>query len=379
MKGLPVIVHKRAWHFLEYIGKKESKIDDSLIKILKLNDLDKIRKKDLNFPQIIYPSKDIPLEWWYFTGHLDSKDKKYGFENCFFKLNPKSVRIGPMPLYFFRKNPYLIMHSTITDKNKGKFILQQKSGLIKEEEIIYDKLQLKLDGSKLDYDGKKFKIKSDWLDLEFVPLKEIVKHFEKGFEIMYNKPQTRTYYLSFTRLKTTGKIKIDGKWINVNGTSWFDHQKTNLIHHNPLQGWDWFSLILKDNTELMFFKIKDRKGFNNHYLGGSFIDKEGKVTDLKPKDIEITVKDIWKSPATGIVYPSGWRLKYNKLGIDLEIKPCVENQEIDSLKSIGMSYWEGACYVNGKRNGKNISGNAYVELTGYENRLIGKLIRESLY
>ncbi len=33
-----------------------------------------------------------------------------------------------------------------------------------------------------------------------------------------------------------------------------------------------------------------------------------------------------------------------------------------------MTYWEGACRVEGKRNGRPITGRAYVEMTGYAGR-----------
>jgi hypothetical protein len=37
-------------------------------------------------------------------------------------------------------------------------------------------------------------------------------------------------------------------------------------------------------------------------------------------------------------------------------------------KSTGVTYWEGACRVEGTRAGRAIRGRAYVELTGYAGR-----------
>jgi len=42
-----------------------------------------------------------------------------------------------------------------------------------------------------------------------------------------------------------------------------------------------------------------------------------------------------------------------------------------------MGYWEGACEVDGIKGSKIISGKSYVELMGYDNRIISELIRDS--
>ena len=36
--------------------------------------------------------------------------------------------------------------------------------------------------------------------------------------------------------------------------------------------------------------------------------------------------------------------------------------------STGVTYWEGACRVEGTRGGRPIAGRAYVEMTGYAGR-----------
>ena len=48
------------------------------------------------------------------------------------------------------------------------------------------------------------------------------------------------------------------------------------------------------------------------------------------------------------------------------IEPTLDNQEINSKGSGGLSYWEGSCRVR-DLSGK-IIGNAYLELTGYSKK-----------
>src|ERR671936_1637342 len=52
----------------------------------------------------------------------------------------------------------------------------------------------------------------------------------------------------------------------------------------------------------------------------------------------------WRSPITGVVYPSGWRVRVPGLRLDVVVRPTVRDQEIaDSLMVPGYrsSYWEG--------------------------------------
>lgn len=47
--------------------------------------------------------------------------------------------------------------------------------------------------------------------------------------------------------------------------------------------------------------------------------------------------------------------------LTLTIMPYVADQELN----LWIRYWEGAVAVRGTRNGQPISGNGYVELTGF--------------
>jgi hypothetical protein len=42
------------------------------------------------------------------------------------------------------------------------------------------------------------------------------------------------------------------------------------------------------------------------------------------------------------------------------------NQEFVARQSVGISYWEGSVRVRGTQRGKPITGQGYVELTGYD-------------
>ena len=70
--------------------------------------------------------------------------------------------------------------------------------------------------------------------------------------------------------------------------------------------------------------------------------------------------------------------KANKLKLKLKLIPSMKNQEVDSILTTPASYWEGSCDVVGKKDNKNIKGNAYVELVGYDHRIISEIIKKSV-
>ena len=150
-KGIDSIIRKRFWQVMDFVGDEESRIDEEILKLVHAPKLDEINKKKLGFPKSFFPLKNAPSEWWYFTGHLKSGKRRMGFEYCMFKFHPEVFRIGPVPLYIFRKKPYLVLHQTLTDKDRKKFYVAQDSGLIEKERISYDKLDISLGKSRLSF------------------------------------------------------------------------------------------------------------------------------------------------------------------------------------------------------------------------------------
>lgn len=44
----------------------------------------------------------------------------------------------------------------------------------------------------------------------------------------------------------------------------------------------------------------------------------------------------------------------------------MREQELDTRGTTMIVYWEGACRVTGKMNGRPVKGDAYVEMVGYD-------------
>ena len=126
-------------------------------------------------------------------------------------------------------------------------------------------------------------------------------------------------------------------------------------------GWDWFALQFSDNSELMFYQLRRKDGEIDNHSSGVVISSDNTKTPLKARDVSIKVLDTWKSPHSKAVYPSLWRVSVPSKNLEVDIVPLINDQELN----LSYRYWEGAVSINGLKNGKLISGQGYVELTGY--------------
>jgi len=300
-------------------------------------------------------------EWWYFNGHLKSKDKEFGFMISFFKMDMVKNR----PRWFFLpiKIGYLV-HSHISDLDIKEFTPHYEHFIKMPYEKFTEKSQLYnhyrstlLKEIRKGIYHLKFNNKPYQFDLVITAKKPIVMHGKKG--IIDIGTDGYSYYYSFTNMHVKGTIKKQFQDpIKVDGTAWMDHQWGNFDLHN--KQWDWISIRLDDNTELMAFKILDKTvGETKYYT--SIINKNGKAS--KVKDSKLTILKKWKSKETGVIYPVQWNLKIPSKKINLTVKPDFNEQEMhDGI----LKYWEGSCYVSGTHNKKRVKGRAYIELVGHE-------------
>ena len=79
-----------------------------------------------------------------------------------------------------------------------------------------------------------------------------------------------------------------------------------------------------------------------------------------PGQVCFTPQARWKSPRTGAVYPVATKLTLAQAS--WQVRPLQQDQELDSRRSTGAVYWEGAVQL--ERNGQQ-AGRGYLELTGY--------------
>ncbi|MGZ8501673.1 MAG: lipocalin family protein [Candidatus Limnocylindrales bacterium] len=174
-------------------------------------------------------------------------------------------------------------------------------------------------------------------------------------------PAGGSYYYSRTKMAADGALTLDGRTFQVSGTAWFDHQWGDFISVGG-GGWDWFAINLADGTDLTLSLVRAADG-SYPLVYGTLVD--GRPRHLRAADFRVTPTGHWRSPRTGVDYPSGWLVELPGEGLRIELDPSVPDQELDTRASTGVVYWEGSQVVTASRAGQTIAGEGYVELTGY--------------
>ena len=176
-------------------------------------------------------------------------------------------------------------------------------------------------------------------------------------------PAGGSYYYSRTAMDATGSVVLHGETLDVTGTAWFDHQWGDFISVGG-GGWDWFAVNLEDGTDLTLSLVRDADG-SYPLVYGTLVDAAGSTRHLEADAFTVEVLDRWVSPATGADYPAGWRIVIPGDDLDIELRPTVAAQELDTRATTGVIYWEGSQDVRATRAGVPLAGAGYVELTGY--------------
>jgi len=328
--------------------------------------------KELTFPKALAAHPNYPLEWWYFTGHLQEEEgATFGFELTFFRVGVHSK------IEDVRRQGVLIGHFAITDDNGQQFYYSEELGRddgiqsgastdtlqvwLREWLVVFSDGTLQLKARAKDKArGKDFS-----LSLELESTKQPVLHGESGYSRKGPGDGEASYYISLTRLRGSGSLAIGDREFNINSASaWMDHEIISFAPQSPKIGWQWFAIQLDNETELMLYYIYRGDNVPSQYSKGSYINQAGVVTPLKLEEYSIKPTGAWRSSRTRVEYPSGWKIEVPSLDLKLEVLPTVKDQEIVSTDTTGMTYWEGRCLVQGEERGERIGGAAYVELVG---------------
>jgi predicted secreted hydrolase len=162
-----------------------------------------------------------------------------------------------------------------------------------------------------------------------------------------------------------GQVLAAGRRFRVEGQAWMDHEFATAPLEPGLTGWDWFSLQLDDERELMLFGLRRPDGTWHPASSGTLVLADGSARHLGLESIRLEVNRRWRSPHTRAIYPAGWRLGVDGGALSLEIQPILDDQEMRTGASTGITYWEGGVTVAGHSGPKPVKGRGYVELTGY--------------
>lgn len=314
------------------------------------------------FPRDHFDHPGFRTEWWYYTGNVRSADgHRHGFELVFFRRGER--RGPPANPSVWRVDDLYLAHLAWTDIDSGRFRYFKRlnragpgvAGVRAGERRIWNgNWEARWDG-----DSQTLAALADGLrlSLRLKPAKPLVIHGENGVSVKGEAPGQASHYVSFPRLDVAGTLN----GVAVSGSAWMDHEWfTNQLAPSQ-RGWDWFSVQLDDQTELMLFQLRLMDGTIDPYSSGTHIARDGRVVHLKRSDFELRPLEWWTSPKTGARYPLRWRVAVPSLGIGLECAAAIPEQELVGEGETSPAYWEGAVVYNGTR-----SGVGYLEMTGYD-------------
>jgi predicted secreted hydrolase len=330
-------------------------------------------------PELAFPSDHgshppFRTEWWYVTANLDAAGgRRFGVQLVFFRqalAASAQDRAGALAA-----RDLVFAHAAVTDVDGGVFHHAERMTRAAGD------LGFVAGGR----DGAPFEVRCvDWsaraaAGAAFLPLelrasdpdfaieltvadgKPLVLQGDRGLSQKSAAPGNASIYYSMTRLPIRGALVVDGARHEVSGLGWIDREWSTSALGPDQVGWDWFSLQLDDETEVMWYRLRRRDGSSDPWSRGCFVAKDGSSRRLLPANVTVTPLGEWTAPDGGASYPARWRLTCSEPAFDLEVTPLLADQELHTL----VRYWEGAVRVAGTRTGRPVTGRGYLEMTGY--------------
>ncbi len=331
------------------------------------------------FPRDHFNHPDYATEWWYYTGNLRAKDgHRFGFELTFFREGI-SRQANPSPWYI---HDVYMAHLALTDVTGGRYYATERlnragpgiAAVDAASRTIWNgnwQTQINQDIHKLRGVADDFSF-----ELNVAPQKPSVIQGQNGISQKAEGAGHASHYISFTRMATAGKVDLNGKQYSVEGDAWMDHEFFTDPMNGDEVGWDWLSVQLSDNSELMLYRLRHRDGSVDPYSSATYVDSQGGSQHLALGSFTMAKSgETWTSKRTGATYPIAWAITIPALKLQIDISTPLATQEF--VSRYGPSYWEGAIDVSGHRGDKTIQGSGYLEMTGYADRK-GSLLSGSL-
>lgn len=330
----------------------------------------------MRFPQDHGSHPDYRTEWWYLTAWLDRTTRPLGLQITFFRSRTRHPAANPSR---FAPQQLLFAHVAIADPKNERLLHSQRTaraGLPNDRALVGD-LDVSIGDWRLQRladDGYQARIIADSfrIDLEIRPGAPLWLQGEDGLSQKGPRPEQTSHYYSRPQLQ--GRARISRREAGRTGTitdhtclGWLDHEWSNELLDERASGWDWMGLNLDNGESLMAYRVRSLPaGENDHppiWREASLRRANGQIERLAD-GLAFEPVRWWRSPRTGTRYPVEMNLRVGARR--LQLRPLMDDQELDSRISTGALYWEGAVRVF---EASRQIGVGYLELTGYDERL----------
>jgi predicted secreted hydrolase len=325
--------------------------------------------RSFSFPEDHGPHPDYRTEWWYLTANLAAPEgRRFGLQLTFFR-QALAPELPERDSAWATRQLYLA-HLAVADGETGRFRSHERlaRGAVGLAGAEAAPLRVWLGDWELTGSGDDtfpLRIAAAEEDLavalSLAPLKPIVLQGDRGWSRKGPGPGDASYYYSLPRLAAEGALELGDERFAVNGEAWLDREWSTSVLGAGQVGWDWLALRLDDGTELMAYRLRRADGSIDPYGAGTFVAPDGAPTSLDAESFELEPLRYWTSPRTGGRYPVAWRVRVPGEELELVVDPLLENQELDAV----VDYWEGAVSGRGERQGRRVTAEGFLELTGY--------------
>ena len=321
----------------------------------------------LSFPFDHGAHPDFRTEWWYATGWLNlPDDSPLGFQSTFFRVR---TGVGEHNPSAFAPRQLMLAHAAIADPRLGRLRHDQRSARVGFGRAGFEtgrtgvwigdwRFEQVDSGYRAEVRGGEFAYA-----LSLVPDGPPMLNGDSGFSVKGPDPRHASYYYSRPQLKISGTVTLSGRQQAVTGRAWLDHEWSSELLPDGAQGWDWVGLNLDDGSALMAFRMRSANR-SPLWSAASYRPAGGATQALPPDAIAFEPLRQWRSSRTGITYPVEWQIRIGSRIFSLQA--FIDDQELDSRRSTGAVYWEGAVRVG--EGGREV-GRGYLEMTGYGERI----------
>jgi predicted secreted hydrolase len=327
----------------------------------------------LAFPRDHASHPEFKIEWWYYTGNVETRDhRRFGYQVTFFRVGVDPAPANPSR---WAVRDLFMAHLAVSDPVGRRYRFDERlsragpglSGADTDRYRVWnDDWTVSLDAQ-----GRHVIEASSTKAGVALVLDEGKGPVVNGVDGISQKgaqPGNASHYYSLTRMPTRGRITIDGERFEVIGESWMDHEFGTSFLEPEQQGWDWLSIQLADGRELMLYQLRRGDGSRDPRSSGTLVEHDGTASHLSASDFTLTAEGRTFRAPSGAVYPVAWAVSLPSRGITLSVSTPLDQQEL-STERAGISYWEGMIDAVGEDGGRRVSGRGYLEMTGYKGSL----------
>ena len=321
----------------------------------------------LVFPDDFGAHPEFRTEWWYATGWLKRPNgQPLGFQITFFRVRSGIGEANPSR---FAPRQLMLAHAAIADPALGRLRHSERAARVGfgQAGFTLGRSEVWIGDWRFAQHGERYQAQVHGEDFSYDLALETsappLLNGRDGFSSKAADPRHASYYYSRPQLAVRGTVTLSGRRETVTGHAWLDHEWSSELLPEGAQGWDWVGINLADGSALMAFRLRDASG--TQQWAAASLRSTGKIDQIfAPQAINFSPLRRWRSPRTGIEYPVAWRLQIAQR--TFELNPLLDDQELDSRRSVGTVYWEGAIRVT---ENDQPAGEGYLELAGYGEKI----------